>query len=554
MSGQYDYIVVGAGTAGCVVATRLSADPGTSVLLVEAGQAADSDFLVRLPLGVGLLPRRTDLSWNYQTEPEPGLDGRRIAVPRGRLVGGTGSINGSTHVRAHRLDYDDWAAGGAVGWGYDDLLPYFRRSERSWRGASDQHGDSGPVTVTAPAGRGPFGQRLDTAARSLGIAFPDDPQAGDPTGVGPGEASIRRGRRQSTAAAYLRPVLRQRPNLTLLTGATAGTVVIESDRAAGVELHHGEHRRRVRAAREVVLSAGTYNTPQLLMRSGIGPADHLREHGIGPVADLPGVGGNLQEHPAAPVVFNVSAPVTFHNELRADRLLVNGLRWLVTGGGPLGEMPELLSVYLRSRPELDRPDGFLAILAGGFEGRPWFPVLRPLRDRHCLALNAVATPRSRGDVRLSSADPAAPPRIRFNFFADHADLVVLRETVKTTRDILASPGVAELIAAELLPGPGVRTDAELEAFLRTAAYPGNHACGTCAIGTGDLAVVDPQLRVRGVTGLRVVDASVFPSIPGANINATVIAVAEKASDLISGALRKPGESHESDAAPGRVTT
>ena len=214
-------------------------------------------------------------------------------------------------------------------------------------------------------------------------------------------------------------------------------------------------------------------------------------------------------------------------------------------------MPELLSVYLRTRPGLDRPDGFLAILAGGFDARPWFPGIRPLRERHCVALNAVATPRSRGEVRLSSADPAGPPRIRFNFFAEHDDLVVLRETVKTTREILASPGVAELIAAELLPGPGVRTDAELEAFLRAAVSPGNHACGTCAIGSGEAAVVDAELRVRGVTGLRVADASVFPAIPGANINATVIAVAEKASDLIIGAPGESGTRHDSDATPGR---
>ncbi|XVQ09377.1 GMC family oxidoreductase [Spirillospora sp. CA-255316] len=412
MSKEYDYIVVGAGTAGCVVAARLSADPDTTVLLAEAGRAADRNLLVRLPLGVGLLPKRTDLSWNYRTDPEPGLDGRRIDVPRGRLVGGTGSINGSTHVRAHRLDYDDWVAKGAVGWGYDDLLPYFRRSERNWRGSSDQHGDSGPVNVIAPTRRGAFGRRLDNAARTLGIAFPDDAQAGDPTGAGPSEVAIWRSRRHSTAAAYLRPVLKHRPNLALLTGVTVGSVVIEGGRAVGVELHKDGDRRVVRAAREVVLSAGTYSTPQLLMRSGIGPAEHLREHGISPVVDLPGVGGNLQDHPAAPVVFNVTEPVTFHERLRADRLLWNGLRWLLTGAGPLGEMPELLSVYLRTRPELDRPDGFLAILAGGFDARPWFPGIKPLRDRHCLALNAVATPRSRGDVRLGSADPTAPPRSR----------------------------------------------------------------------------------------------------------------------------------------------
>lgn len=552
MSKEYDYIVVGAGTAGCVLATRLSADPETTVLLVEAGPAADRNLLVRLPLGVGLLPNRTDLSWNYQTEPEPELDGRRIDVPRGRLVGGTGSINGSTHVRAHRLDYDDWVTQGAVGWGYDDLLPYFRRSERSWHGPSDQHGGSGPVTVTGPTRRGAFGQRLDNAARNLGIAFPDDTQAGDPTGAGPNEMAIRRGRRHSTAAAYLRPVLRRRPNLTLLSGVTVGSVVLEDGRAVGVQLHEGGNPRVVRATREVVLSAGTYNTPQLLMRSGIGPAEHLREHGISPVVDLGGVGGNLQEHPAAPVVFDVAAPVTFHEHLRADRLLWNGLRWLVTGRGPLGDMPELLSVYLRTRPEQDRPDGFLAILAGGFDARPWFPGIKPLPDRHCVALNAVATPRSRGEVRLSSADPTAAPRIRFNFFAEHDDLVVLRETVKTTREILAGPGVAELVSAELVPGPGVRTDAEYEAFLRAAVSPGNHSCGTCAIGDGDAAVVDPELRVRGVTGLRVVDASVFPTVPGANINATVIAVAEKASDLICDRQAETGR--ESGTTQGKVTT
>jgi choline dehydrogenase len=302
-----------------------------------------------------------------------------------------------------------------------------------------------------------------------------------------------------------------------------------------VELVHRGRLTTVQAGREVVLTAGVYNSPQLLMVSGVGPEDQLRSHGLETVVDLPGVGENLHEHPSAPVLFDVSEPVTFHEHLRADRLAWAAVRWAVAGTGPLAAMPELLSVYTRTRPELDRPDGFLAIVAGGFDARPWFPGLKPLGARHCMALNAVGTPLSRGHVRLRSADPAAAPRIQLNLLQHPDDVAALRETLRTTRRLLASPEVRDMIDVETAPGADVQTDAQFEAFLREHAHPANHGGGTCSIGSGRDAVVDPSLRVHGTTGLRVVDASVMPSVIGANVNATVIAIAEKAAVLISGA-------------------
>lgn len=535
----FDYIVVGAGSAGCVVANRLTADGVHTVLLLEAG-GPDNHPLVRMPMGFLQALRRPELTWGYQSEPEPELQGRHILVPRGKLLGGSSSINGMFHIRGHRRDFDDWRDRGCVGWGYADVLPYFRRSESNWRGDSAWHGGSGPVQVRRIDGRKLSTDALRRAAEAAGHPdLADYDGGGDNLGFAQGDVAIDAcGRRSSTARAYLHPIL-DRTNLTVHTRAQARRVILEEGRATGIEYLQGGELRRARARREVVLCGGAYNSPQLLMLSGIGPGEELQRHGIPVVAPLQGVGANLIEHPRMAMQYHASRGVAFTRELRFDRAMVSVMRWALAGGGTFGNQVCSGTVLLKTDPSLDRPDVQLLCSPVRIDAHLWFPGIRQPKPHGFYITVCQLYPKSRGRVTLRSADPLAAPSIRFNLLSHPDDYETMRRAIRATRRLYATPPQADLVGEELLPGVRYQSDAELDQAIREQIAITHHPVGTCAMGTGDDAVVDPQLRVRGVQGLRVADASVMPTIVGGNTNAASIMIGEKASDLILGRSLPP---------------
>jgi choline dehydrogenase len=527
MTETYDYIIVGAGSAGCAVAARLSEKRDIRVLLLEAGPRDSHPFL-KMPLAfleAGKLDRYVQ---RLQSEPEPQLGGRRIAIPRGRTLGGSSSINGMVYARGDRRDYDDWRDMGFAGWGYDDVLPLFRRMEASWRGATPFHGHDGPVGVSKPDVPAMGYAALAEAAVAAGHRVNSDPGGEHADGISAMELTVRKGARASASAAYL-TAARARSNLTIRTGALIGRVVIKAGRATGVEYRSAGQSRTVHAGREVILSAGAYGSPQILMLSGIGAADELCEAGVAPVHDLPGVGSNLAEHPLAHLGFLANHGDTFLKELRYDRAARSIARWLLLRDGPFATNGVGANLYLRTRPELDRADVKLVCGTIGLDAALWFPgITRPPVHRYTCGVSLLRS-HSRGWVRLASADPAAPPRIHFNLLDDPADLRALVAGVKAARALYAQPSMASQIQAEATPGPEIRTDAELEAHIRATAGIGHHPAGTCAMG----AVVDGRLRVLGVDGLRVADASIMPQEVSGNINVPVMMIGEKAADLIA---------------------
>lgn len=530
---EHDYIVVGAGSAGCALAARLTEDPGTSVLLLEAG-GRDSHPTLKMPVAFLKAVLNPRFNWGYVTEPEPQLHGRQLWLPRGRVLGGSSSINGMFYMRGHPLDYDDWVKAGAAGWGYADVLPYFRRMERSWRGENAYHGASGPVEVNPINSPHLLHEPLMESAVQAGFNNSED-LAGEVTeGFARGEATIdRRGRRVSSATAYLRPIPGRR-NLTVRTGVLVHRIQLKNRVATGVEYEVGGQRRTVLARREVILSAGTYNSPHLLMLSGIGPGGPLADHGIPVVADLPGVGGNLSEHPNVSMEFDATGPVTFLNQLRWDRLVLSTLRWVILGSGPLATQLNSCNVVIRTRPGLDRPDIQLMANPLRFDAKTWFPGVTE-RQTHVFWVGVVALhPHSRGRVSLKSLDPHVLPAVTLNLLSDPADLETLRAGIRAARRIYRTPPQAALTGAERLPGDDLECDSELDGFIRDTANVAMHPVGTCAMGAGEYAVVDPQLRVIGVGRLRVVDASVMPAVPGGNTHATTVMIAEKAADIIRG--------------------
>lgn len=530
---SYDYVIVGAGSAGCVLAYRLGARPDLRILVLEAG-GPDSDPMIHIPIGLGRMHERRAHDWGLDTEPEPELGGRAVEAMRGKVLGGSSSINVMAYVRGHRGDYDRWAQRGATGWSYADVLPYFRRME-SWEGGADAwRGGDGPLHTTRARSRDPLWDAWIEAAEDTGIGFTEDYNGERQEGLGRSQATIHQGRRNSAARAFLRPAVR-RSNVTVLTRAHATRVVMDGRRAAGVEYVRGGETRTARAGREVILSGGVFNSPQLLMLSGIGPADHLAGHGIDTVVDSPQVGKNLQDHLAVMPTATRPSPGPFRGLMRLDRMAVSMARAHLFGTGPATVLPGGLHGFVKTRPELAVTDIQFLFRGAPPDARLWFPGVRPPYEDGFGLRPVLLHPESRGEVLLRSADPMDPVRIVQNFLTAPGDLETLRRGVGIARDLLHHRALGPFRGAETEPGAEVGTADEVDAWIRRTAVTAHHPSCTAAMGTGDRAVLDPECRVRGAEGLRVVDASSMPDLVSGNINAAVMVIAEKVSDHILGA-------------------
>lgn len=530
MTDRYDYIIVGAGSSGCVLAARLSEDPQVRVLLLEAG-GSEQRPLVSMPLAWFEAMKSADLGWGYASEPEPHCDDRRIPAPRGKLIGGCSSINGMMYSRGNPRDYDEWAQRGARGWDHASVLPYFRKSEANWRGASPHHGGDGPITVARHRTDPVLYPALIATAERLGYRHLDDFHGDEQEGWSAPDFTVHRGRRGSPASRMLRPAMR-RPNLTVLSNALTHRVTLDRGRATGVVFARDGEVHRAEADREVILSAGAFNSPHLLLLSGIGPADELAAAGVAPLHDLPGVGRNLQDHASIGMLYAARSGFGFDAQLRLDRFALSLARWQLSGGGPLGGLPVGAQGFLRTRAGLDRPDLQLLISPLAMDSRLWFPGWRKRRGDFVSLSAVLLHPESRGSVTLRSNDPAALPAIRFNLLQNANDRASFRRFLRFTRDFLASPPVSDLLVEEIAPGAAVQDDAALDGYVRQRISTAMHPTSTCAMGIGPEAVVDETLCVHGLTGLRVVDCSIMPTIVGGNTNAPAIMIAEKAADMI----------------------
>ncbi len=524
---EFDYVIVGAGSAGCVLANRLTADGKSSVLLLEAGPR-DTNPWIHIPLGYGRLFKEKTVNWMYQTEPEPGLNGRNIFQPRGKVLGGSSSINGLLYVRGQHEDYDRWRQHGNLGWGYDDVLPYFKKAEDQTRGGDDFHGAGGPLPVSDWRHADPLSAAFVDAAVQLGIPRNPDFNGATQEGAGFFQTTTKGGRRASAAVAYLRPA-KARRNLHVETSALAERILFEGRRAVAVTYRAAGNPRTARARKEILVCGGAYNSPQLLQLSGVGPADLLRQHGIELVLDAPGVGHDLQDHMQVRVVMRCSQAITLNDVVNNPfRKVMTGLRYAAFRTGPLTIAAGTSGVFFRTNPRLATPDIQVHFLP--FSTDKMGEKLHPFSG--FTASVCQLRPESRGSLKIRSADPAAPPEIRINYLASEVDRAANVEGLKILRKILRAPALARYVVEEVDPGDKVTSDEALLAYCRARGTTIYHPTSTCRMGNDPLAVVDQRLRVRGIDGLRVIDASVMPDLVSGNTNAPIIMIAEKASDMI----------------------
>lgn len=523
----YDYVIVGAGSAGCVLAGRLSEQPDLRVLLIEAG-GKDSNPWIHIPIGYYRNISNPRLNWGLKTEPEPGVNQRAMSWPRGKVIGGSSSINGLVYIRGQSSDFDGWAALGNTGWGWDDVLPFFKKSENQQRGASEFHGTGGPLSVSDINAPNPLFEAYLSASNQLGIPYNADFNGDRQEGVGYYQLTTRNGRRCSAAVAYLRPASR-RSNLSIRTDASVSRILFDQQRAVGVELSVGGQRLEIKARREVILSAGAINTPKLLQLSGIGPAPLLRRLGVEVVRDAPAVGANLQDHFQVRLVYECVRGITWNTQTRSLWWCLNALRqYFISGKGPMTIGAAQLGLFTRA----------LACSATADVQFHFFPFSAdaPGQSLHSFAGFTISVcqlrPLSRGTVQIASNDPGAPPVLRPNYLAEAKDVEAILAGLKLARSLSASPRVSEFIRREIRPGADVNSDDDLLAYCRQTGGTIFHPCGTCRMGTDSDAVVGPDLRVHGIEGLRVADASIMPSIVSGNTNAAVIMIGEKAADII----------------------
>jgi choline dehydrogenase len=518
---MYHHIVVGAGSAGCVLAARLTENPGTRVLLLEAG-GPDKAQELHIPAAFAKAFKGS-ADWANFTEPCPAMHDRRMFWPRGKVLGGSSSINAMMYVRGHRADFDRWAAAGNDGWGYADVLPYFKKSERHEGGASDYHGGDGPLWVSHQRSPSPLSHAFVLAGIQCGIRDNPDCNGAEQEGIGLTHVNQRRGQRHSAADAFLKPVL-DRPNLTVLTGAQATRVLFEGRRATGVRFLRNTHVREALASRGVILAGGAVLSPQLLLLSGVGPADHLRALGIPLIADLPGVGRNLQDHLSAAATYECTEPLTLINAEKPRHLV----DYLLFKKGPLTSNVGEALAFVRTDPDLALPD--IEIISA-----PVYFMEHGYANPagHGITIGVVLLrPKSAGHLELASPDPADPPRIHPNYLADPADLETLVRGLEIARRIAGAPALRAYRGREVWPGEAARSDADLAAHVRARGETLYHPIGTCRMGSDPLAVVDSGLRVRGLDGLWVADASVMPSLPGGHTHAATVMIGEKAADLL----------------------